>query len=62
MLSQDIRYVINEAGFKTFFQALLDHDTTEYKDVQLLVALSERFWDHLHLSFSRHWRGDVDIV
>ena len=39
----DIRNVINEVDFKTFFQPLLDHDTTMYKDLQLLVALSEGF-------------------
>jgi len=44
-LSPNIRNVINEAGFQTFFQALLDYDTTKYKDLQLLVALSKRFWD-----------------
>ena len=42
-LSPDIMSIINEAGFQTFFQALLDHDTNEYKDLQLLLALSERF-------------------
>ena len=45
VLSPNIRNVINDASFKTFFQALRDHDTTEYKDLQLLVALSEWFWD-----------------
>ena len=28
-----------------FFLALLDHDTVEYKDLKLLLAMSERFWD-----------------
>ena len=45
MLSLDIKNVINKAGFQTFFRALLDHDTNEYKDLQLLVTLSEWFWD-----------------
>ena len=44
-LSPDIKNVLNEAGFQTFFRALLDHDTNEYKDLQLLLALLERFWD-----------------
>ena len=44
-LSPDIKNVLNEADFQTFFQALLDHDTNEYKDLQLLLALLERFWD-----------------
>ena len=34
ILSPDIKYIINEAGFQTFFWALLDHDTN---------ALSEQF-------------------
>ena len=41
----DIKNVINEAGFWNFFWALLDHDTNEYKDIQLLLALSEWFLD-----------------
>ena len=40
-LSPDIKNIINEAGFQTFFRALLDHDTNEYNDLQLLLALSE---------------------
>ena len=44
-LSPDIKNVLNEADFQTFFRALLDHDTNEYKDLQLLLALLERFWD-----------------
>ena len=45
ILSPNIKNVINEAGFQTFFQALFNHDTYEYKDLQLLLSLSERFWD-----------------
>ena len=28
-----------------FFEALSNHKTHEYKDLQLLLALVERFWD-----------------
>ena len=44
-LSPSIKNIINEAGFGTFFEALLNHETHEYKDLQLLLALEERFWD-----------------
>ena len=44
-LSPSIRNIINEAGFGTFFEALLSHETHEYKDLQLLLTLAERFWD-----------------
>ena len=44
-LSPSIKNIINEAGFDTFFEALLNHETHEYKDLQLLLALAERFWD-----------------
>jgi len=54
-----IRNVINEVGFKTFFQALLDSDTTEYKDLQLLVVLSERFWD---TSCTFHFPGIGEMI
>ena len=40
ILSLDIKNIINEAGFYNFFQALLNQDTHEYKDLQLLLALS----------------------
>ncbi|KAL4607312.1 hypothetical protein ACB092_09G164400 [Castanea dentata] len=40
-----IKSIINEAGFGTFFEALLNHETHEYKDLQLLLALAEHFWD-----------------
>ena len=42
-LSLDIKNVINEVGFRTFFRALLDHDINEYKDLRLLLALSKKF-------------------
>ena len=44
-LSPSIKNIINEAGFGTFFKALLNQETHEYKDLQLLLALAERFWD-----------------
>ena len=44
-LSPSIKNVIDEAGFGTFFEALSNHETHEYKDLQLLLALVERFWD-----------------
>ena len=45
ILSPDIKRIIDEAGLQIFFQSLLNHDTLEYKDLQLLLALSEQFWD-----------------
>ena len=45
ILSPDIKRIIDEAGLQIFFQSLLNHDTLEYKDLQLLLALSVRFWD-----------------
>ena len=44
-LSPDIRNIINDAGFGTFFEALLNQETREYKHFQLLLALSNRFLD-----------------
>ena len=44
-LSPSIKNVINEAGFGTFFEALSNHEIHEYKDLQLPLALAERFWD-----------------
>ena len=44
-LSPSIKNIINEAGFGTFFKALLNQETHEYKDLQLLLALAECFWD-----------------
>ncbi|KAK9984331.1 hypothetical protein SO802_033856 [Lithocarpus litseifolius] len=45
ILSPDIKNIVDEAGFQTFFQDLLNQDTHEYKDLQLLLGLSEWFWD-----------------
>ena len=42
-LSPCIENVIREASFGTFFEALSNHETYEYKDLQLLLALAERF-------------------
>ena len=42
-LSPSIKNVINEVGFVTFFEALLNHETHEYKDLQLFLALAEHF-------------------
>ena len=44
-LSPIIKNVINEAGSGTFFEALSNHETHEYKDLQLLLTLPKRFWD-----------------
>ena len=44
-LSPSIKNVINEAGFGTFFKPLSNPETHEYKDLQLLLALVECFWD-----------------
>ena len=44
-LSPSIKNIFNEAGFGTFFEMLLNHETHEYKYFQLLLALAERFWD-----------------
>ena len=44
-LSPSIKNIINEAGFGTFFKAPLNQETHEYKDLQLLLTLAERFWD-----------------
>ena len=45
-LSPCIENVIREAGFGTFFEALSNHETYKYKDLQLLLALAERFQDN----------------
>ena len=42
-LSPAIKNIINEVGFSTFFEDLLNHETHEYKDLQLLLALVEHF-------------------
>ena len=44
-LSPNIKSIINEANFGTFFKTLLNQETHDYKDLQLLLALAERFWD-----------------
>ncbi|KAL0005287.1 hypothetical protein SO802_012848 [Lithocarpus litseifolius] len=35
----------SKKDFNTLFQALLNRDTNEYKDLQLLLTLSKQFWD-----------------
>ena len=42
-LSPNIKNIINEVGFGTFFEALLNQETHEYKDLQLLLALVEHW-------------------
>ena len=42
-LCPSIKNIIDEAGFGTFFETLLNQETHEYKDLQLLLALAERF-------------------
>ena len=44
-LSPSIKNIINEVGFGTFFAALLNHETHEYRDLQLLLTMAEHFWD-----------------
>ena len=44
-LSPYIKNIINDVGFGTFFEALLNQGTHEYKDLQLLLALAKCFWD-----------------
>ena len=44
-LSPYITNIINDVGFGTFFEALLNQGTHEYKDLQLLLALAKCFWD-----------------
>ena len=44
-LSPNIKNIINDVGFGTSFEALLNHETHEYKALQLLLALVECFWD-----------------
>ena len=40
-LSPNIKNIINEAGFGTFFETLLNQETHEYKDLQILLALAD---------------------
>ena len=44
-LSPNIRNIVNDAGFGPFFETLLKKETHEYKDLQLLLALSKCFQD-----------------
>ena len=57
-MSPDIRNIINDTGFQTFFEALLHQETHEYKDLQLLLALLERFWD---TTCTFHFLGIGDV-
>ena len=58
-MSPDIRNIINDTGFQTFFEALLHQETHEYNDLQLLLALSERFWD---TTCTFHFLGIGDVM
>ena len=58
-LSPSIKNIINEAGFGTFFKALLNHETHEYKDLQLLLALAECFWD---TTCTFHFLGIREVI
>ena len=58
-LSPDIRNIINDAYFDTFFETLLNKETHEYKDLQLLLALSERLWDN---TCTFHFPGIGEIM
>ena len=42
-LSPNIKSIINEANFGTFFKTLLNQESHDYKDLQLLLALAEHF-------------------
>ena len=53
-LCPSIKNIIDEAGFGTFFETLLNQETHEYKDLQLLLALAERFWD---TTYTFHFQG-----
>ena len=58
-LSPSIKNIINEVGFGTFFEALLNHETHEYKDLQLFLALAEHFWD---TTCTFHFLGIREVV
>ena len=45
VLSPNIKNIVNEASFGTFFKTLLNQETHEYNDFQLLLALAKHFWD-----------------
>ena len=53
-LCPSIKNIIDEAGFGTFFETLLNQETHEYKDLQLLLALAKRFWD---TTYTFHFPG-----
>ena len=58
-LSPSIKNITNEAGFGTFFETLLNHETHEYKDLQLLLALIECFWD---TTYTFHFLGIREVM
>ena len=45
ILSPNIGNIINDAGFETFLEALSNQESHEYKDLQILLALSKCFSD-----------------
>ena len=59
VLSPNIKNIINDAGFGTFFEALLNQETHEYKDLQLLLALAEHFWD---TTYTFHFPGIGEVM
>ena len=58
-LSPSIKNIINEAGFGTFFEDLLNQETHEYKDLQLLLALAECFLD---TTYTFHFLGIGEVI
>ena len=52
-LSPNIRNIINDVGLGTFFEALLNQETLEYKDLQLLLACQSAFGTPCVLSIFR---------
>ena len=58
-LYPSIKNIINEASFGTFFEVLLNHETHEYKDFQLLLALAERFQDN---TCTFHFSGIGEVM
>ena len=58
-LSPNIKNIINDVGFGTFFETLLNQETHEYKDLQLLLALAECFWD---TTCSFHFPGIGEVM
>ena len=57
-LSPSIKNIINDASFGTFFEALLNQETHEYKDLQLLLALAECFQ---HTTCAFHFPGIREV-